>query len=115
EAWHETRMAARSGRRAEIFMRERDLFSRLGRHSSSRTRIPENSVLGELEEVDRLFLADGGEVLEEVVETIATLQVVEERLHRDPGSGEHRRSAEDARRALDDLFPGSHDADLRGV
>ena len=45
----------------------------------------------------RLFTADAGEVLKELIQGIARFEVVEEGTNRDPGPHENRRTAQDVR------------------
>jgi hypothetical protein len=48
------------------------------------------------------------EVIEEVVEPVAGREMVDERLNRHAGAGEDRGSAEDVRRALDEVGMVGH-------
>ena len=53
------------------------------------------SVAGKFERCDRLLAADSGKVQQEIVEPVAGLKVVDERLHRHPSANEHGRAAQD--------------------
>src|SRR5918996_3648704 len=54
-------------------------FRRLGRHSSSRTRTSEESLLGLLQGCYGLLPGDGREVLQELGQGLPCLQVIEQR------------------------------------
>jgi hypothetical protein len=73
-----------------------------GRHSSRSTRLGNRGLLGEFEEGDSLFSGHGWELVEKVVESVASLQVVEESLDWDTRPSKHRRSAHDLARSLHD-------------
>ncbi len=58
----------------------------------------EQSVLGDLQNLNSLISRDGGKIPQEIVQTISRFKVVEESLHRHAGSSEYRRSSENVRR-----------------
>jgi hypothetical protein len=58
-------------------------------------------LLGEFESGHGLLAGDAGEILQEVVEGIACLQVVEQGANRDTGAEEYRRPAKDVWVAVD--------------
>ena len=85
-----------------------------GRFSSSSTRTCHQALARELERGDGLFASNGWKLPEKVVEGIATLDVVEQRLNRDPGAHEHGRSAQNLRVAMYDWrFVGHGPCKLR--
>src|SRR5262245_19264473 len=70
-------------------------FSLRGRHSSRRTRIGEQGLLGLLESRHGLLSGHTWEVVEKLVERIAGLEVVEQGLERHPGAHENGRATQD--------------------
>ena len=82
-----------------------------GRCSSRRTRTGEERVAGQVECGDGLFAFHGRKLVEKLVERIATFQMIEERLHRDPRADKDRGAIEDVWIAMDDLAQ-LHHADL---
>ena len=70
-------------------------FRRLGRHSSSRIRRGEKSVLGLLEGRHRLFAADSRKVVQKLAQRVTGLQVIQERLERHSRPNKDRRTAHD--------------------
>lgn len=82
-----------------------------GRCSSRRTRTGQERVAGQVEGGDGLFALHRRKLVEKLVESIATFQMIEERLHRDPRADKDRGATEDVWIALDDLAQ-LHHADL---
>ena len=68
-----------------------------GRHSSSNTRISSYRFAGYIKHGGDLFPANRRKIVQEVVDTIPDFQVVHQRLNRDEGSVEDRRSLENLR------------------
>jgi hypothetical protein len=79
-----------------------------GRCSSRRTRTGQEGVAGQVECGDGLFALHGRKLVEKLVESIATFQMIEERLHRDPRAQKDRGATEDVWIALDDLVQPHH-------
>ena len=80
-----------------------------GGFSSSSTRTCQQALARELKGRDGLFASNGRELLEKLVQGIAALDVVEERLHSHTGSDEHGRPAESLRVAVHDSGFVGHD------
>ena len=68
----------------------------------SQTHPGEKRILGLFQRGDSLFPGDGWKVLEEFGQRLAGLDVVDERLERDPGADKDRRATHDVRVAVDD-------------
>src|SRR3990172_11183537 len=81
---------------------------RLGRHSSSRTRMGPQRLAGNLKRCYGLIATDGREVVKKVVEPITGLKIVDEGLHRDAGAREDRGAPQDFGVGLYDSEVGSH-------
>ena len=78
-----------------------------GRFTSSSTRTCQQALARELKGCDGLFASNGRKLPEKLVQRVATLDVVEQRLDRDPGAHEHGRSAQNLRVAVyDERFAG---------
>ena len=82
-------------------------FNGRGTHSSSRIRIfreegSREHVLGDVQNGDRLFLFDAGEVVEEFIQGISGCQIVQQGFDGDTGADEDRSSTEDVRIAVND-------------
>ena len=63
-----------------------------GTHSSSSTRIRDQMPLGQLERRDSKVSWNRWEVVEKPLQSVPALDVIDQRLHRDPGTDEDRRS-----------------------
>src|SRR5215471_17410786 len=68
-----------------------------GTHSSSSTRIGNQVSFRLLERGDGNVTRDGREVVKEFIQRMTALDVVDQRLHGDAGSDEHRGAAQDVR------------------
>jgi hypothetical protein len=64
-------------------------------------RIGEERDLGLLQYGDRLLVAHGGEIIQELGEGVSTLQIIDEALDRDTGSEEDGCTAENLRIGVD--------------
>src|SRR5262245_7671154 len=82
--------------------------SRRGTHSSSRIRMRHQHLLGEFESGHSLLAADAREVLQELAQAIAGLQVVEQGANRNPGADKNRSFPEDIGVAVDHRWGRSH-------
>src|SRR3990172_3856488 len=71
-------------------------------------RIGRDDLSGQLQSGHRLFARYGRELLEEYLKAVSCLEIVEENLHRDPRSDEHRSSPKDLGVPMDDQFRFSH-------
>lgn len=76
----------------------------MGIDSSSRTRTGHYLVACELKRGDGLFAAHRRELMQKLVETIASFEIIEERLHGHARAHEHRRAAEAFRVAMYDVL-----------
>src|SRR3954468_11525999 len=77
--------------------------------SSSRTRTGDHALAGEFESSNSLLASDGRKLRQELVKSVAALQVVEQRLHWHTGPDEHGRAAEDLRVAVNHREFSGHD------
>src|SRR5262249_54892013 len=73
-----------------------------GTHSSSSTRIGNQVSFRLLERGDGNVTRDGREVVKEFIQRMTALDVVDQRLHGDAGSDEHRGAAQDVRVGMND-------------
>src|SRR5437764_9334521 len=74
-----------------------------GRHSSRRMRNRVERLSRNFECRDCLVAADGGKGLQKIVQTVASLQAVDQILHRHASTDKNRSAAENIRIAMDDL------------
>lgn len=79
-----------------------------GKHSSSSTRIAEQSLLGKSQRCDGLIPCDSREISQELNQGLTGLQVLKECSKRHSRASEHGSTAENVGRTLDDRVRGAH-------